>query len=366
MLKIYTDEDLIEYLKKYYQEFGKVPTVRDLKKNKDYPTPETFRIRFGSHKNALIEAGLYHLREDKNLFDRKEYSKDHIIKLTSNFIKKFNRIPIYADFENNSELPSVNLVYKHFKNLNELIIILGYEPIYKSSVMKSDEELITDLKKLYIELGRTPTSRDIKECEHTVGVNAYLNRFGSVYEALERADIPYQKRTKFYTDQDIINVWYELKNELKRIPTRIDMENSDVNIYPPIFWRWGSYYDFLKDINENTNQNKIYFTNKGTKCLSYYEYRITSWLEDNGIKFEKEIPYRDIIKSDNTYRRFDWVINHNGKIYYLEMFGIIGDEYYEEKTANKIATCKENNIPLIALYPEDLKKPLDEVFSFLL
>jgi predicted adenine nucleotide alpha hydrolase (AANH) superfamily ATPase len=37
----------------------------------------------------------------------------------------------------------------------------------------------------------------------------------------------------------------------------------------------------------------------------------------------------------------------NGKKYYIEIFGIIGNEKYEIRKNEKIQLCKDNNIPLI-------------------
>lgn len=44
---IYSDNDLIDYLKKYYHENNSVPTTRDLDNDSDYPNSETYRLRFG-------------------------------------------------------------------------------------------------------------------------------------------------------------------------------------------------------------------------------------------------------------------------------------------------------------------------------
>ena len=79
----------------------------------------------------------------------------------------------------------------------------------------------------------------------------------------------------------------------------------------------------------------------------------------------KKFFIKNVIPDDNTTRRFDWIINHKNIIYYVEMFGIVGSDKYDKNTENKIKTCQNNNLNFIALYPDDLKKPLNEVFSFL-
>ena len=42
----YTDEFLLNELKRYYEEFKKPPTQKDLDNNKDYPSATVFHKRF--------------------------------------------------------------------------------------------------------------------------------------------------------------------------------------------------------------------------------------------------------------------------------------------------------------------------------
>lgn len=56
--KAYADVDLLNYLKEFYQERGKVPAERDFMNNPGYPGLSTYQIRFGSWNNALKLAGL--------------------------------------------------------------------------------------------------------------------------------------------------------------------------------------------------------------------------------------------------------------------------------------------------------------------
>lgn len=369
-VKDYTREELIKSLQKYYNEFNKVPTTRDLKNNSDYPTCETFRNHFGSHKNALIEAGLYDLRKDKGLFERHKYSKEEVITLVKSFISKYNRLPICEDFNTNKELPASSIILNIFGNLNELILLLGYEPINNSLIIRTDEEMISALQKLYLELGRTPTSRDIKVCQYTASDKVYISRFGSFYNSLEVANIPYQKRTKFLTNKEVIDIWYNIKYQLNRIPTLVEISSSEIDISHSIQMRWGGYSEFLKDIGEESNYNiygcKTYFTSKGTKCFSLLELKLTQWLEDSEIQFEKDYPYKKLLRDDKTNRTLDWIIFHNNHKYYVELFGILNNDFYDEKTKRKIEDFKKNNIKLIELYPENIKmKQPSEIFSFL-
>lgn len=364
--------ELIKYLHKFYKEFGKVPTTRDLKNTNGYPTNYGYTKYFGSYKNALIEAELFELRIDKNknIFNRNPYSEEELLIKLKYFIENKEKIPTCSDIANDQDMPHTSTYESRFGSLNNALLMLGIDPIY-TFVEYDENKLINSLKDLYKELGRTPTSRDINKCDYCPADSTYINRFGSLYNAFDIAEIDYIKRSKFYTDEEIIFKWYEVKGKLDRIPLFQDIKKfSDRGVYDSINWRWGNYTNFLKSINELDGYEKYgihrYETENGTICFSYYEYEITQWLEGNNINHIKEYPYNKVIPNDNSLRRFDWYINKENIDYFIEMFGITGRDDYNLKANAKINDCKNSNINLISIYPEDFKsKTLDEIFSFL-
>lgn len=366
----YTKDELISYLHKYYNEYGKVPTTRDLNKNKKYPCAETFRNAFGNHKDALMEAGLYELRKDKEMFSRRTYTREEIIELVRNFIEENNRLPTSNDFNGKNKYMHLTTIRSHFNNLHEVLSILGYESDYKPIRIFSNEELLSLLHALYLDLGKTPTADDIDNCDYTSGYNVYSSRFGSLYNALKLANIPFQKRGKYFTNEEIISVWIEVKNKLNHIPTIHEMREHSTNIIDSIITRWGTYTDFVSFMGEESNYNKygcrVYFTNNGTRCYSVSELKITQFLEDNKINFEKDYPYSKIITNDTTKRTLDWKIDMNNEIYYVELFGIERSNYYDTKREKKIQDFKNSGLKLIELYHSDVyrKDPL-ETLGFL-
>ena len=95
----------------------------------------------------------------------------------------------------------------------------------------------------------------------------------------------------------------------------------------------------------------------GTVCLSLAEQRITNWLIDNKIQFEKEPKYPyDKELNPNNLMRADWKINNH----FIEYFGLKGVVEYDNKTNKKIKLCKKNKIPLTSIFPSDITK-LDEI-----
>jgi hypothetical protein len=53
----YTDDELLDLLKKYYEKYGKIPSMTDIKRNPDYPSQATYQNHFGSWSNALKLVG---------------------------------------------------------------------------------------------------------------------------------------------------------------------------------------------------------------------------------------------------------------------------------------------------------------------
>lgn len=365
--KEYSDQYLIDKLIEFYNMYGKVPAARDLSHTPGYPTSEVYRFRFGSHKEALKLAGLYDLRKDKKLFERHKYTKEEVLKLLKDYFK-IHGISTMHDIMLDPDMPTSNVFQRLFGTYNNAVRELGYEPLYEYNEY-TNEELIAILRNLYSKFGRIINSRDINKI---VDSKTYIYRFGSLYDAFDMAGIPYKRRLRSVPTEEIIQYWYKLKESLGHIPTLGEINDSEWNIAPAFSTqakRWKSYSDFLHSIGEDTNYNrygcKPKFSKKGTKCLSVCELKITDWLEGNNIQFEKEVPYKDIMPDDNTNRTFDWVINHNGQQYCVEMFGINGNDTYDEHKRQKIKDCNEHNIKLIKLNSNDAKKDLNKVFSFL-
>ncbi len=89
----------------------------------------------------------------------------------------------------------------------------------------------------------------------------------------------------------------------------------------------------------------------GNECNSLDEQFIDNWLFERGFNVMKEPVYPKHEKF-NLFgrRRADWLVND----YYIEYFGLAGDEKYDKKTIEKINLVKELDLKFIAIFPEDL------------
>jgi len=104
--------------------------------------------------------------------------------------------------------------------------------------------------------------------------------------------------------------------------------------------------DYDLYINIGGYGRKVY-DNNGCVCKSIVERDITNYFINNNIKYEKEYKYNNLI--DGDLRKFDWKIEINNKIYYVEYFGL-----YDRNEHNKI--CKK--------YTQKAKKKIKDLYRY--
>ncbi|MNF73146.1 hypothetical protein D3C84_551410 [compost metagenome] len=143
-----------------------------------------------------------------------------------------------------------------------------------------------------------------------------------------------------------------MADELGKTPSQLDVRHfENVASASKYIREFGSWTNAIK-VAGLKPIGKIYYSIKGTKCLSYYELLFTNMLEAYNIDFKKEVFYKEHMHIDRRFR-FDYVIDMNNSKYFIEIFGMTGNEGYEERIKYKKYLCKENNLPLIEIYPKD-------------
>ena len=159
----------------------------------------------------------------------------------------------------------------------------------------------------------------------------------------------------------------EFALQLGRTPFQLEIKD---NINMPSFSTYrryfGSYSKACVIANLIPNMclygdNKLVLLSKNNDiCLSHSELIITNYLIDNNINYKKEILYNVIISDKRcNSKRTDWVLDNN---VIVEFFGMPNKEFYKIKILNKISICKDNNVKLIEIYPNDIIR-LDEIFQ---
>lgn len=191
---IYSNDELISYLHEYYYHFNKVPSQRDLSKTDGFPTHLSYYGRFGSFKNALIEADLYHLIDNEKMFERKEYTKEEVMNRFKEFVDTYGRFPNHIEQKQTSKfnLPTSNVIINLYGSIETIKEELGFGK--EITIKKENAEALIQLKELYIQDGKV-TARSIDKSEMTRSGKFYRNRFGTLAKACEMVGIPYALHT---------------------------------------------------------------------------------------------------------------------------------------------------------------------------
>lgn len=186
---------------------------------------------------------------------------------------------------------------------------------------------------------------------------------------LLKEDLPPQKQKQFTKEQlleDIKNVY----KKLGRTPLLTELRlyglpsERTINRYFKNGYR-GICKEMGWKINNNLfGKNSVHYSKNGDICLSWSELIITNFFIDNSIDYIKdELLYKDIFQCEEFgQKRIDWLIKDRENGFVVEYFGMAPRWNYKEKMNKKIELCKKYNIPLIALYPEDIKR-LPEIFK---
>ena len=144
-------------------------------------------------------------------------------------------------------MPSVQQIKREFGSLNNAIIAAGL-PVNKFVVDLSDEEMLELLRKKAVEVGGTPSSKEVDEDPNMPNVRSYEKRFGSYNKAAKKAGLVPNRRGASYnfrkelTDEDLLEQLRHKADELGRTPYVKDIDNDPAMASPSTFAkRFGSH-----------------------------------------------------------------------------------------------------------------------------
>lgn len=212
--------------------------------------------------------------------------------------------------------------YPQIKSLNEIDFCLGHAQgknvtwgPKRPKLTRSKDKMIQLLKELTDLIGFTPSS-------------TFKN------------DLTYLK----YLNKNDFNKALILLNDM---PPYENSYHKAPYGYKEVFGSWLKAL-IAAGILEKDSQQMIFgikvLANDGHECLSVGEKTIDDWLYLNEIPHEKE----PIYPGGNL--RADWKVGD----FFIEYWGLKGNEEYDKKILIKREIAKEYCIPLIEIYPEDL------------
>ena len=225
------DEELLEDIKRVSKELGIISiTKNDYKNAGGKYSPDTISRRFGGWINAIQKAGL-----SPSQRNRTGVSEDEIIEDLKSVAKKLNKQTFTSTEYSNYSKYSRDIAFRKFKTWNNALIAAGLEPfdhpLGGGTKNKINEfSCFEEIERIWIELGRQPTTTDIKNGMSRYSLHVYERRFGSWRKALE-AFVSY------------INGEREIDNESE------ETENSDSNEHIPTVTDGKPIHKTKRDIN---------------------------------------------------------------------------------------------------------------------
>lgn len=174
-----SDEEFIEDVRKTAEELNKdTLTGAEYSKYGTYHS-STLTKRFGSWKTVLEKCGL----ETKGHGFKFSYSDDYVINDLKRVAKMLGKETLTREeYESHSEF-SRGVLEKHYGSWNAVLKLAGMELNLNRNF--SDEEMFEEIERVWVLLGRQPTTTDIKKGLSTFSLQSYARRFGGWRGALQ-------------------------------------------------------------------------------------------------------------------------------------------------------------------------------------
>lgn len=374
--------EILQELKLVYEKTRQTPKLIDFVKLNGKVGEDRIRSLFGSYENLLKEADLTHDKYNTT------YKKDFLISEIKRFVSEFNRVPMATDFESLKGYPSRKTFYNQFGDFKTVVELAGYEYSYKSSfydIPIEDRKLLLEnsLLECYKKLNKIPTIDEfVLFSKQTISRTIIRKDFGSYSGLLTSCGLisENEKINGKYTDGHLKNEFDRFVKENGRIPQIHEFNNSGY----PSFWcyqsRFGSWNKAVESYGyEPTYTIRRYELPNGELCDSLYELKISTWLQENGIDYERNIPYTEICKRYKGKMNCDYMITVCGKPVYVEMAGFlprknvewerfsVEEKNYARKMRYKKKIMDRDNVLYYVIYPHEINNSsMEDIYKNIL
>lgn len=194
----YTDEDLIQHLKKYYERNKKVPTK--IEWNADASTPsydvyyERFRLpwrELWTSHGYVVERNPLNLSADNRFFSKiANESDEELIELYKRFADKIGKIPTKIDLDSSDEIYNSDVFVVRFGGLNPLRRLAGFKEYNTGGVRRSKDDVIKLLKVARQEKGRRLSATEVNSIVPKSSLYRLFqtSKINEVWDEVERTD----------------------------------------------------------------------------------------------------------------------------------------------------------------------------------
>lgn len=171
-----SDKELLNDMKSVAKLLGlEALTMEAYSKNGKYH-PTTIQQRFGGWNNALKKAGLG--------ISHIEISDSELIEDLYNAAKSLGQDTITVTQYRQLRKHRSDIIIRRFGAWESALLKAGLNPTgFHSSI--TIQELLEEIERVWVQLGRQPTTTDIKNGISKFSLNSYARKFGSWRKALE-------------------------------------------------------------------------------------------------------------------------------------------------------------------------------------
>lgn len=174
-----------------------------------------------------------------------------------NFERKNGRLPFSYELNANNNLPNNKTILRHsgMYYTEFLNTYLNESNIAKKSkyYFLDDDELLELLREELLKIKST-TMKDYKSkrSKDLPSVSYLFKRFNKTWnELIETLNLEANKNT-LLTKEEIIQMFYDLKSTIKKVPSLSDMMNLNSNVKHAIYIHYGNYEKFCNTIGETS------------------------------------------------------------------------------------------------------------------
>ena len=191
---------------------------------------------FGSWADAVSEAGF------QPNSPKEKIPEEELLEELQRLADLLETTPTATDMNDQGSYRATTY-QERFGSWNEAVEAVGLDHNPKSPWIP-EEELITELKQLAGDVGKTPSYSDMEE-HGTYTAETYKNRFGSWSEAVATANLEPNRRYEKIPDEELLQEIKRIAKEKTSRPTTTDMNEEGKYSAGTFINRFGSWESAL-------------------------------------------------------------------------------------------------------------------------
>ena len=178
------DQDLLDDVKRVADLLETDILSRDIYKKYGKYSSSTIEKRFGSWKIALEKICISSVRGGIKNANNINVNDEQLLEDLRATAKKLGLVTITSTLYDKHGKHGHHIICNRFGKWETALLKAGLEPSGFHSTITT-EELLEEIERVWIKLGRQPTTSDIKSGASKYSLNSYVRKFGSWRKALE-------------------------------------------------------------------------------------------------------------------------------------------------------------------------------------